>query len=321
MAAVIDWTAYNEGQVQELALFDALLRGLLEGVAEPEQVMGRPRLPLRDALFCAVQKVYSQLSSRRAHGLYENAVGRQHLARAPHFNAPSKVLNRADVTPILHALIEQSAVPLASLENDFAVDSTGFRTTSFNAYCQEKHGARKENVWLKAHLMVGVRTHVVAQVRVTDGRGKGTGDTTHFASLVRGATEAGFTLREVSADKAYSSRQNLVLTQELGGVAYIPFRSNASGLSRGAGAAWHRIFHYFQLHRDEFNAHYHKRSNVESAIGAMKRKLGETLKSKNRVAQENELLCKVLAYNITVLIHEMHERGVDPGFIGVRCST
>ena len=30
-----------------------------------------------------------------------------------------------------------------------------------------------------------------------------------------------------------------------------------------------------------------------------------SVKSKNRIAQENELLCKIIAYNITVLIHEM----------------
>ena len=36
-----------------------------------------------------------------------------------------------------------------------------------------------------------------------------------------------------------------------------------------------------------------------------KKKFGESVKSKNRVAQENELLCKIIAYNITVLIHEM----------------
>ncbi len=29
--------------------------------------------------------------------------------------------------------------------------------------------------------------------------------------------------------------------------------------------------------------------------------------SKNRTAQINEILCKVIAYNITVLIHEMIE--------------
>ena len=66
-----------------------------------------------------------------------------------------------------------------------------------------------------------------------------------------------------------------------------------------------KTFHYFQLHREEFDNYYHKRSNAESTFHAIKRKLGENLRSKNRVAQENELLCKIIAYNITVLIHEM----------------
>jgi transposase len=60
--------------------------------------------------------------------------------------------------------------------------------------------------------------------------------------------------------------------------------------------------------------HYHKRSNVESTFAAIKRKFGETIKSKNRVAQENEMLCKIVAYNITVLIHAMHELGITPNF-------
>ena len=75
-----------------------------------------------------------------------------------------------------------------------------------------------------------------------------------------------------------------------------------------------KAFHLFQANRAEFDARYHKRSNVESTIAAIKRKPGETLKSKNRVAQENELLCKILAYNLTVLIHEMYENGIDLGF-------
>ena len=87
------------------------------------------------------------------------------------------------------------------------------------------------------------------------------------------------------------------------GTAFIPFKKNATG-KRG-GALWRKTFHYFQLHKDEFLEHYHKRSNVESTFSAIKKKFGESVKSKNRVAQENELLCKIIAYNITVLIHEM----------------
>lgn len=76
-------------------------------------------------------------------------------------------------------------------------------------------------------------------------------------------------------------------------------------------------FHYFQSNQEEFAGHYHKRSNVEAMFSAIKKKLGESLKSKNRTAQINELLCKIIVYNITVLIQEMHIIGIQPNFIVV----
>ena len=60
------WNAYNEAQKAEIKLFDELLKDLVKAIPEPEQTMGRPRLSLQETLFCAIQKVYSQLSSRRA---------------------------------------------------------------------------------------------------------------------------------------------------------------------------------------------------------------------------------------------------------------
>lgn len=78
---------------------------------------------------------------------------------------------------------------------------------------------------------------------------------------------------------------------------------------------WKKAFHYFQLRRDEFDEHYHKRSNVESTFSAIKKKFGETLKSRKRTAQVNEMLCKIIAYNITVLISAMFELGITPDFL------
>ena len=113
---------------------------------------------------------------------------------------------------------------------------------------------------------------------------------------------------------AYSSRKNYDIVDKFGGTAYIPFRKNARGTAKGS-ALWRKTFHYFQLNKDEFMKHYHKRSNAESTFGAIKKKFGESVKSKNRVAQENELFCKFIAYNITVLIHVMFELGIKPEFI------
>lgn len=303
--------AYNAALTSEIQMFDALLRELVDTIPEPTQTVGRPRLPLKDQVFCAVQKVYSQLSCRRAYGVFENAASRAQLERPLHFNVPSKVLNRADLTPLLHALIAQSALPLTGIESDFAIDSSGFRTTNFGAYCAGRYGATKPHVWLKVHVCVGTRTHIVTRAIVTDANGA---DAVQFEPLLRQTAEAGFAVRGIMADKAYSSRLNHDVAADVGATAYIPFKSNASGNSKGS-SMWRKAYHFFNLHREEFEERYHRRSNVESVFSAIKRKFGEALKSKNRVAQENELLCKILAYNITVLIQEMHQSGVRPDFL------
>jgi hypothetical protein len=46
----------------------------------------------------------------------------------------------------------------------------------------------------------------------------------------------------------------------------------------------------------------------------MKRKFGDSLRSKTDTAQANETLCKVLCHNLVVLIHETYDLGIDPVF-------
>ncbi len=307
------WEAYNAAQKAEVKLFDDLLKDLVKAIPEPEQMRGRPRLSLQETLFCAIQKVNSQLSSRRAHGLFQNAVERGQIDHAPRFNAPSDFFNKPETTVILQRLVMLSALPVAGIEVDFAVDSTGFRTTQFNAYHGAKYGQKKEHQWVKAHLCAGVKTNVVAAVAITDAYSN---DSPQFGSLIK-KTAQGFAINEISADMAYSSRLNLQTVANAGGKAYIPFKKNATDKCRGS-FLWNKMYHYFQLNRDEFMEHYHKRSNIEATNAAIKRKFGETLKSKNPVAQVNELLAKIIAYNLTVVIHEMYENGIQPEFLHVK---
>lgn len=307
-----DWSKYNQAQTHEFELFDKYLIQLVSCIEEPEQHMGRPRIRLQDQVFCSVMKVYSQLSSRRAKWLYHEAVQRQQINLAPHFNVVSKALNKKELTPILHKLVRLSAKPLAGIESDFAVDSSGFRCSSFGHYCEEKHRTKHWRNWLKVHICTGVNTNIVTDVAITDEHAS---DSKQFPKLVRN-TSRFFDIEEVSADKAYSSRKNLDLIGQYNGEAYIPFKRNATGTSKGS-KLWNQAFHYFQLHRDEFLAHYHKRSNVESTFGAIKMKFGETLKSRNRTAQVNEMLCKIIAYNITVLIHEMIQLDGSAEFLSI----
>jgi transposase len=77
---------------------------------------------------------------------------------------------------------------------------------------------------------------------------------------------------------------------------------------------WNRLFHYFHMNRAEFLTKGHQRSNAESCFSAIKRKFGDTVRSKTEVSQTNEVLLKVLCYNLVVLIHKMHETGAPISF-------
>lgn len=305
-----NWKAYNTAQTSEIKQFDILLRDLTANISEPEQHMGRPRLSLKDSVFCSIQKVYSQLSQRRAFTLYKNSEEREQIGHTPHFNAIGKMLNRSDITDTLQNLLVMSALPLKSIETTFAPDSSGFRVTGFNEYCKEKHGTNKKHKWVKAHVLVGTKTNIVATARITEGEDN---DCPHFVPMVTEAHNNGFDIKEIPADMGYSSRENYEMAQSIGATAYIPFKCNATDKARGS-LIWKKAYHYFQLNRDDFMAHYHQRSNVESVFNMIKMKFGDRLKSKKLKAQENELLCKLIAHNIVVLIHEMHELGINPSF-------
>jgi transposase len=174
----------------------------------------------------------------------------------------------------------------------------------------EKYGReRSEHTWLKAHLMCGVKTNVVTSVEVTDGNAH---DSPQFTGLVQ-STAQRFRLGEVSADKAYLSRANVDTVVMEGGTPYIPFKEG-TGTGGAPDKLWHGLYHFYMLHRADFLAHYHKRSNVESTFWMIKSKFGERLRSKTPVAQRNEILCKVLAHNLCCLVSSIYELGLAPTF-------
>lgn len=313
-----DWPSYDAAQQAEHLLFDPLLVDLLGVLPEKARrgKRGRPAQSLRTQLFCGVRKVYSQESSRRARGLLLTTVATGHgtLATVPSYVTPSRVFNQPTTSVLLLDLIHLSALPFIPLEDKgaVAIDSTGFCTTCRGAYCTERHDPGRTHSWVKAHLSVGTKTHALVNVQLTDEHGA---DSPQFLPMLEELKDAGFTFLEVTADKAYLSRDNYQGAADLGFDPYIPFKVDSTASAQGY-KIWREKYHQFQLHREEFDAHYHDRSNVESAISAIKRKLGEPLLSKNSVARLNELLAKLLAYNITVLIHEMYEHGIDPGIPG-----
>lgn len=302
------WREYTASQVNEKAKFLELLYSLCSQIEDPPQHMGRPRIPLADRVFSAAFKVYSTISARRFMSDLREARQRGYISTMPNFCFISRCLESEEITPILKQLIIESSLPLKSVEENFAVDSTGFRTKGHSTWFSTKYNKEVEkSEWIKVHLMCGTLTSIVTAVEVSSRKDH---DSPFFHPLLTQTAQSGFNMREVSADKGYDSYNNRHLVLVKGAVPYIPFRSNAQPNNKGE--LWRRMYHFYSFNRDEFNAHYHRRSNVESVFSTMKRKFGEKLRSKTETAQINEALCKVLAHNLCCLIQSMYELGIEP---------
>ena len=209
-----EWSVYNKAQTHEHERFLPLLRELCDGIEQPEQRMGRPRLPLSDVVFALGVKTYSTLSARRADSLVRDAKARGLLDAAPSYNSALRYLESAELTDVLKALIEESAKPLAAVEADFAIDSTGIGTTTYRRWFDHKWGReRSTQTWVKVHAMTGVTTNVVTAIEATATE---SADAPQLPTLLARTAEH-FTVREVSGDKAYSSRRNLRAVQAVAG--------------------------------------------------------------------------------------------------------
>src|SRR6266446_7788080 len=164
-----NWPAYNAAQTTEKSHLQALLYELCRSIPEPEQQKGRPRLSLADIIFASTFKIYSTVSGRRFQSDLQEAKRRGFLSKMPSYNSVFRYLEAEALTPYLYELIAASAMPLKSVECDFAVDSSGFSTGQFMRWLDVKYGKEEDRrAWLKLPPMCDVTTNVVTSVEISD---------------------------------------------------------------------------------------------------------------------------------------------------------
>jgi transposase len=305
-----EWKEYNEAQTKEKLIFYRLLNELLNIVPTRAYTFGRPRKSLRDMIFSCMIKIYNNTSSRRIISDLKLAQQAHYIQDVPHFNTLLNYFEDTGMSILLPYLISVSALPLKHVEESFALDSTGFGTHRFDRWLDIRASPdSKKRGWRKCHAVCGVKTNIITNVQITDGK---SADSPQFSPLLIQATHL-FNVKEITADKAYSSRANLELAKELGAMPYIPFKKNAKKNSKGS-PTWSKMFDVFTKNYFEFAKHYHKRSNIESCFAMIKRKFGDFVRCKSEKSQDNEILCKILTHNIVCLIHEIFELKIEIDF-------
>jgi len=242
-----------------------------------------------------------------------DAHAKGYISKLPCYNSIFNYFEDEALTPYLQMLIEESSLPLTTIESDFAVDSSGFSTSRFFQWVDAKYTnphLMNKREWVKVHLICGVKTNIVTAVEISD---RFAGDSPYFKQLVD-ATAKNFVMQEVSADKAYLSAANLKTVVGHAAMPYIPFKSNSAPALKSANTLWRRMFHYYSFNQKWFLQQYHKRSNVESTFSMIKAKFGDSLRSRTKTAQVNEALCKVLCHNLCCVIQSMFELKIEAKF-------
>jgi transposase len=226
-------------------------------------------------------------------------------------------MERRDLKDILHRLVEISSLPLKQIETDFAIDSTCFGTSRYTTYFDVRYNQKKDKqarLWRKCHAVCGVKSNIIVSIDVTSGN---VNDMTRFIPLAED-TSRNFKIRDFLGDKGYLSGENFFKIRELGGKAFIPFKSNTTGNSNSPSkhrSYFKQAFRFFKEHQEEYLNHYHKRSNIESCFSSIKRRFGNNIRCKKEISQDNEILSKVLAYNICILVQELFLNKIDLNFM------
>jgi len=305
-----DWPAYEAAQTNEKAEFLQLLSDLCNMIQGPERKRGRgrPSASLADQVFAACYKVYSGFSGRRFTTDLRDAADKGHVSEAISYSGIARFLEDKESYQLLQSLVTQTALPLKGLETKFAADSSGFSACKFDRWYDAKYGRmHAEHSWVKVHIMTGVKTNVVTAVEISH---KNANDSPMFPPLAK-ATAVGFKIEEASADKAYASYENYDALEAIGATPYIAFKIQAT---EGKGGLWAKMYHTFCLQKEEFLRHYHQRSNVESTFSMVKRKFGDSVRSKTDIAMKNEVLAKLICHNICCVIQSAYEFGIEPIF-------
>ena len=308
-----DWAIYNPAHRNMTYHVRQLLHDLVALVEGPVHLRGRRPYSYATRIFSLVYKEYVGKSWRTLDTDLREAEYNNLVGAAPSTSTLARYMDDPALTPILHDLILCSAMPMHPYEKTFAIDATGFSSDRFARWFSAKWGQVVEHQareWVKVHLICGTETGIITCADVSDSRDH---DTRYFAPLVADTAEH-FDMHQVAADKAYTSRNNYAQVDGFGAVLFAPFKSNVAPPRHGDDSAWARMLRRFLTDYDRWAADYHVRSISESAISKLKRLFGDSLSSRNVVAQCNEMLCRIIAYNLTVLVYQMYERDLVPEF-------
>ncbi len=214
------------------------------------------------------------------------------LRRLPHFTTINKFILR--IKPRwFDCLIEETIKSIEIEEVICSIDGTGFSLNSRSKYYETIAGVRREFLQLNSccenrhKMFVSWKIH---RKRVHENK--------DFKQLARKADEQ-LKISHFLADKAYDSEENhRFVRYELGCEFVAPLRRHGK-----------KIKGFYRKQMEKLPSIYNKRASIsENGHSIIKNKYGDVIYGKKFRTQKNELLIKILVYNIEKVIDIVHLR-------------
>ena len=291
---------YNAAQAVEKDRLQELLAELAPRRCRARRARPRAGKPhvYRDCLFAMAFKVYCTLSTRRTDSDLREAHRRGCTSKSIPGLKVAQFMENPAFTPILkRADRRQRAAAAGQSRRTSPLTPAGSAPAEVRAVVRPRSTASPAAgaVWVKVHS--GVRGEDERRHGGSDSRqGRGRLAAVH----ARWSRRRPGTSPSAKCPPTRRTRPWRTSSRSPGSAGPPSCRSRRTRRAGWAGSSA-KMFHYFQFKQEEYMAHYHKRSNVESTFSMIKRKFGDSVRSQTDAAMVNEVLCKVLCHNLCVL--------------------
>jgi hypothetical protein len=212
------------------------------------------------------------------------------LPRLPHFTTINKFALR--IKPIwFYRFIEEIVSRVSIEESICAIDGTGFSLNSRSAYFETIAGERKE--FLQFNSCCENKFHLITACRI---RRKKRNENIDAPYLMKNTSKQ-LNINYFLMDKLYDSEKNHEIAEKCGAQLIVPLRKGTKQYHRIKGVHRKRLFKNFP--REIYNK---RASIVENEHSIIKGKYGDVIYAKKFKTQKNELLGKVIIYNLEKII-------------------
>lgn len=296
----IDWTAYNQAQIEEIDNQLILIKNMVADAAkrifaqiDPSGREGKPPKNAANKAKAVLIQQYFMASDRLTAGLVWFLREKLGVTEKLTPKDVERAYDNSDVIAILMELFAMTNEPFRDKETKFSIDGSGMPTSIKQNYESDKSDEKKKAVYGMLIGMIGIKTKLFTAFDVA---GPGS-ESPHLPSLLNETHERYGRIDAVYADAGYISRENCSAIFDAGASPYI-FPKTGITLSQKGSSAWKHMLLSLIDDPQKWLEEYHQRSISESVNSVWKRKYTRPLAREIKDRRKIEVFARVVCFNI-----------------------